>query len=108
MGLTEFNFDLGFIGLFLFFGPPIILLIFIGWFMDKINDKIRSFKFKTGTHEGYAEETKYINEKFGKKRKLEKEFPTFSKFKKLLFIFSVLVLFLLVTFLWGWFVLRII
>ena len=107
MGLTEFNFDLGFIGLFLFFGPPILLFIFIAWFIDEINYKIRSFQFKTDTHEGYLEENKYLKDKFEKKRKLEKEFPTFSKFKKLLLIFSVLVLFLIVTFIWGWFILRI-
>ena len=107
MGLSELNFDFGFIGLFLFLGPPVILLLSIAWFIDEILFKIQSWRFKTDTHEGWVEETKYLNEKFEKKKQFEKQFPILTKSKKLLGFMCLLVVFLMVTFLWGWFILNI-
>jgi len=54
-----------------------------------------------------VEETKYLNEKFEKQKQFEKQFPILTKSKKLLGVMCLLGVFLIVTFLWGWFILNI-
>ena len=105
LGLSELNFDFGFVGLFLFLGPPFLLLILFAWLIDEIILKIQSLRFKINNIEGWTEETKYLNEKFERKRQFEERFPFLTKLKKLLVTLFILVAFLIVTFLWGWFVL---
>jgi len=39
MGLGELNFDLGFIGFIIMWGPSIFLLVFIAELPNKISDK---------------------------------------------------------------------
>ena len=107
MHFSELNFDFGFIGLFILLAPPFLLIILGAWVIDKVNDKIQSLRFNTDTPEEWMEETKYYNEKFDKKRRFEKQFPIYTKFKKFLgfTLFSLLVL--AITLLWGWFLLTI-
>ena len=107
LNFSELNFDLGFIGLLILFGPPFFLIILGAWIIDKITDIIQSLRFKTDTSEGWMQETEYYYEKFEKKRRFEKRFPIYTKFKKVLLFTLFCVFVLVITFFWGWFLLTI-
>lgn len=105
MGLSELNFDFGFIGLFLFLGPPLLLLFFCGWFIEKIISGIESVRFKTDTPDGFMEFLQHLDKKFTKQRLFEERFPTFTKLRTFFSVTLILIVFVTFTFLWGWFVL---
>ena len=107
MGISDLNFDFGFIGLFVLFGVPFLLYYIIFKFFDWISDKIESVRFDTKTPEGFMEFDRYLSDKYRKKLERKKSKPKLTKFLDYLLTFSLVGGYFLLVFVWGFFLVQI-
>ena len=101
MGISDLNFDFGFISLFILFGVPFLFFYVIVKFYDWVSDKLDSVRFDTKTPEGFMEFDRYLSEKYTNKLERKKSKPKLTKLIRYLINISLLVGYLLVVFVWG-------
>lgn len=101
MGISDLNFDFGFIGLFVLFGVPFLLFYIIFKSFDWISDKFESFRFDTKTPEGFMEFERYLSDKYRNKRERKDSKPKLTKFLSYVITISLVGGYFLVVFVWG-------
>lgn len=107
MGISDLNFDFGFIDLFVFFGVPFVIFISLSKVIEYVTDKIETIRFRTKTPEGILEFEKYLSEKYQKKRERELKNPKLVKILRNFSITGWLLFLVLTTFVWFQFLIKI-